>query len=77
MDLGMAEAAEYEELIRRLVSVHKHCGEAVNWHDVIEMQAPPEPDRLSTNEEEARHAQITYKPSFWDKILKREPSEMN
>ena len=61
----------YENYIERLVSVHKDCSEQISWHDIKSTPPPVEPQKQSTNRENAKRKLDTFKPGIFDKLLKQ------
>lgn len=70
-DAAQAEVAEFESYLEVLVSVHKDCGDNWNWQRIANSKQPAEPKPATGAEDEARIALATYRPSFFDKLLRR------
>jgi len=71
------EQAEYEVEVHEneieiIQSIHKECSARIDWEKISKSVEPKTPINLKSNEESARLKADNYKPSFIDKILKRE-----
>lgn len=71
------EQAAYEVEVHNnnidlIQSVHKECGEPVNWDSLADKSEPEKPKRQQKRVEKARIIEKSYKPGFIDKIFKRE-----
>ncbi|MBX3049617.1 MAG: hypothetical protein KIT46_11310 [Anaerolineales bacterium] len=64
------EVAEYENYIELLQTLHKECSESVDW-EKIEADPPAKPVSSSQFAELAEAELKNYKPSFFDRILRR------
>lgn len=65
----------YENQLQVLLSVHKECGEKVDWMAIASVPEPQEPKKVNIAEDAARRAENEYKPGFLDRTLKREGSK--
>jgi hypothetical protein len=63
------EAAEYENYISMLVSLHHDCTERWDWRAVAAAPPPAEPMKANPEEVAARAALANYVPGFFDKLL--------
>ncbi|WP_432217796.1 hypothetical protein ACREYJ_24595 [Pseudomonas kribbensis] len=66
------EVEVYENHIELLLSVHKDCGEQINWGEFVSQPAPIKPVELNTHEIHAREKHSSYKPGFIVRTLKLE-----
>jgi hypothetical protein len=64
------EVEVYENQIELLSSVHKDCGDSVDWHKIASTQAPVKPEYQNTLESAAEEKWRTYTPGFFDKLFK-------
>lgn len=62
----------YENHIQVLLSVHKECGDSVDWQSMASVQPPSEPARSRKNEKRARKALDNFKPGIFVRALRRE-----
>lgn len=66
------EVEVYENHIDLLLSVHKDCGEIIDWSEFANQLPPIKPEALNTHENQARAKQSSYKPGFFARTLKLE-----
>lgn len=66
------EVEVYENHIDLLLSVHKDCGERIDWSEFANQPPPIKPEALNTHENQARAKQSSYKPGFFARTLKLE-----
>lgn len=70
-DAAEYDVAVYQNLIEVLQSVHRDCGEAVNWHELGKLPEPTAPKEQQEHEQVASRALAQYKPGWFDKLLRR------
>jgi hypothetical protein len=63
------EAAEFQNYLDLLVSLHKDCGEAWDWEMHRSAPQPPAPQPSNRNELIATEALRTYVPGFFEKLF--------
>jgi len=63
------EVSRFENYLDLLVSVHKECGEAWDWHALANMGPPRPPERAAQHEAAAVAALDKYRPSFLEKLF--------
>lgn len=73
LDRAAYEVEVYENLIERLLSVHKDGAHAVDWAAIVAKQAPAAPVRSTAHEDRAREALERYQASILDRLLRRVP----
>lgn len=66
------EVEVYENHIDLLLSVHKDCGERIDWSEFANQPPPLKPVAVNTHENQARAKQSGYKPGFIARTLKLE-----
>lgn len=66
------EVEVYENHIDLLLSVHKDCGERIDWSEFANQPPPIKPAALNAHENQARAKQASYKPGFITRTLKLE-----
>lgn len=66
------EVEVYENHIDLLLSVHKDCGEEIDWSEFANQPPPIKPAALNTHENKARAKQSGYRPGFIARTLKLE-----
>jgi hypothetical protein len=66
------EVELYENSIEIIQSVHKECGERINWKEISASPEPDKPENTKKHESAAIFAANSYKPGLIDRILKRE-----
>ncbi|MCL4263370.1 MAG: hypothetical protein KJ069_09150 [Anaerolineae bacterium] len=71
LERSVYEVQVYENHIDLLLSVHKECGEPIDWETISKSSPPTKPDESKTYEESAQAKLDGYKPSIFDKVLKR------
>lgn len=69
------EVEVYENHIDLLLSVHKDCGEEVDWSEFANQPPPIKPAALNTHENKARAEQSGYRPGFIARTLKLEAKQ--
>lgn len=63
------EVSEYENRVELLQSIHKECGAAIDWKQLLETQPPREPDVITSAEEAARANMAKYRPGMIDRAF--------
>src|ERR1043166_5554634 len=66
-----AEVEEFNERVQHLTSIHHTVGEEMDWRELAQRAAPPEPKKHSRWETEALRAKNDFKPTFWQRIFNR------
>ena len=66
------EVEVYENLIDVLLSVHKECGEEIDWQSFVDRAEPVKPAFADTSETHAKAQEQTYKPGFFARLFKLE-----
>jgi len=66
------EVSVHENLVDRLVTLHRDCGPTINWTNLETAPEPVAPELQRTSEREAQEALARYKPGLLDKLLRRE-----
>lgn len=66
------EVEEYENYIEMLKSVHKECTKPINWQKEANTPPPFEPGTMGPEEKLATQRLNEYKPSFLDRLFKKE-----
>lgn len=66
------EVEVYENHIEVIQSVHKECGNPVDWASIANTPEPQKPVKLTKNEKKAKTNLETYKPNFIDKLFRKE-----
>jgi hypothetical protein len=69
------EVAYFENRVERLVSFHTESRPPVDWQEIAEELPPSAPSQGAFAERFAREALEGYRPSFLDKVLKREDTK--
>lgn len=64
------EVDEYENHIEVIQSLHKECGDPVDWEFIASSREPEKPINTKSRERAAQHAYENYKPGFIDRIFK-------
>jgi hypothetical protein len=64
-----SEAANYQQGISRLTSLHMDCARSVDWGEVKSTVEPEKPVLRHENEEGARHRLVGYSPSFFQRMF--------
>lgn len=67
----------YENRIDCLLSIHKDCGDTWDWETIKLSPPPTQPQRLNTNEKNAKTELNEFKPSLCDKLFRRVESKRN
>ena len=70
------EVEVYENLIERLTTVHKESVDEYDWHGIASEAPPIQPTKSNELESKAEKAHADYKPSFFDKLLKRKEKKV-
>lgn len=65
------EVSEFENHINGLISSYKQCGKVWNWSKILSSKPPAKPSKLYAHENAAKDKLNEYKPSFFDKLLRR------
>jgi hypothetical protein len=66
------EVEVYENQIDVLLSVHKECGEEIDWHSFVGRAEPVEPSSEGTREAHAKSREQSYTPGFFARLFKLE-----
>ncbi len=66
------EVEEFENYIDRITSIHTHNPAKLDWNEISLREKPKEPQFSNANEEKTQQIISNYKPSFFDKVFKRE-----
>lgn len=66
------EVEVYENQIDVLLSVHKECGEEIDWHSFVERAEPVKPAFAGTREAHAKSLEQIYAPGFFARLFKLE-----
>ena len=74
LERAALEVDAYENHIDLISSVHRECGEAMDWESLSRASEPPAPTRTSTLEREAQDALFSYAPGFFDRLFGRAES---
>lgn len=72
MEQAQHEVEVYENQIDVLLSVHKECGEEIDWESFINRVEPVQPQRIDSAESAAKELLQTYKPGLFARLLKLE-----
>ena len=70
--LNQLEVEEFENTIEMLKSVHTECSKPIDWHKEANTPPPFEPGTVGPNEQSAVRRLEEYRPSFFDRLLKKE-----
>lgn len=65
------EVEVFENTVELLRSVHKDCGDEIDWKKSLQAPKPTPPSRDDKAESAARRSVDGYRPSFLDKLFKR------
>lgn len=65
------EVEEYENRLEQLLSIHQDVGPTLDWTRIAEKSPPSKPVRLSIAEAQASEALANYRPSVFDKLLRK------
>jgi hypothetical protein len=65
------EVDQHENLLERITTVHRDCGQVWNWQEIAATPPPPNPIENKTREETSRRKLDDYKPSWFDKLFRR------
>ncbi|MCK4830181.1 hypothetical protein KA005_81435, partial [bacterium] len=68
---AVLEVDEFLNYIDVISSIHKDCGFVWDWEEVWRSKSPAEPDKVNRRQLGAQQRIDSYKPSFFDKLLKR------
>lgn len=66
---------EYETFVEAIKSIHTVCEEEFDWKKVNSEKEPFKKGSIGPNEKEAQKAIDNYKPSFFDKLTKKDDDE--
>ncbi|MBF8726835.1 hypothetical protein IR008_12085 [Pseudomonas putida] len=66
------EVEVYENHVEVLLSVHKGCGDAINWKSLLNGAEPREPQQDAVSEAAANRALESYSPNFLARFFKLE-----
>src|SRR5687768_16495948 len=62
--------------LKKSRSVHRDCGEKVDWGAIRHSGPPEAPQRSSRNESAATLALEAFRPSFFQKLFKKDEAEV-
>jgi hypothetical protein len=69
--------AKYQAYLEQITSLHRASSSTpVNWSSVAREAAPSKPRRSNDREVEARQAHRRYRPSFLDRLLRRQEKQL-
>ncbi|MBY8045365.1 hypothetical protein KW482_01290 [Vibrio fluvialis] len=71
------EVEAFENYVEIVQSMHKECGDEINWHQISVSNEPTKPTCSNMLENEATRQKEAYKPSFIDKLFKRVDSKLS
>lgn len=66
------EVDVYENHLEVLLSLHKECGEAINWGRLLSRKEPDPPQKIDRFEQAATQGLTAYRPNFWSRVFKLE-----
>ncbi|MBN0979737.1 hypothetical protein B7453_19750 [Pseudomonas sp. IB20] len=64
------EVDVYENHLEVLLSMHKECGETINWGRLLSKLEPKSPQKNDRFEQEAVQDVRDYRPGFWSRLFK-------
>jgi hypothetical protein len=64
-------ASQYEQHVRRLITLHHECGKDWDWTIYANAPAPEEPQPSSAKQLAAQAAIDAYSPGFFDRLFRR------
>ena len=67
---------EWNEYVYNIQSLHKNCTEVANWNKIKNTHRPVEPLLQGDNETYATQKLNTFKPSFFDKLMRTETKKV-
>ena len=70
------EVDVYENYLEVLLSMHKECGEEVNWRQMRSKPEPTAPQLSDLLEKAAFEKYARYSPNFWGRLLKLETRQL-
>ncbi|EEW10058.1 hypothetical protein [Vibrio mimicus] len=70
------EVEVFENYIEIIQSMHKECGDEIDWHSVLVSKEPAKPPFFNRLEIHAVNQKEKYKPSFIDRLFKRVESKI-
>ncbi len=62
---------EYQELLERVVSVHKECDAFVDWSSISALPAPFNPPEVGPNQLRAQQEYESFRPNFMEKLFNK------
>jgi hypothetical protein len=68
---ALQEMACFVSLLARLTSIHRECGERVDWRKLKNAPSPAQPQHSRQGEQAAQHALSSYQPSWLDRLIGR------
>ena len=71
-ELAKYEVAVFENQVELVQSIHKECDEDVDWSSIRNSQPPFQQGEAGPKEIEARRNYENYKPSFFQRLFKKE-----
>ena len=71
------EVREFENRIELLMSVHKEVSDSIDWDRLANLPEPPKPQLSNENREREQDNFESFKPSFFDKLLKRTEKKLD
>ncbi|MGY3571998.1 hypothetical protein [Vibrio paucivorans] len=71
------EVEIFENYIEVVQSMHKDCGDEIDWHQVALSDEPTKPEFSNMLENEASKLKDAYKPSLIDKLFKRVDTKLS
>ena len=77
MELAQYEVAVYENQLELIQSIHKECDEDVEWQSIRNSQPPFQQGEVGPKEVEARRNRENYKPTFFERLFKKEEKTYN
>lgn len=72
LERAQYEVSEYENKVELLQSIHKECGETLNWKQLLESKQPVKPEYSRKTEGAANAKLVKYHPNFIDRIFSLE-----
>jgi len=72
LERAQYEVSEHENKVELLQSIHKECGETLNWKQLLESKQPVKPEYSPKTEESAKAKLAKYRPNFIDRTFSLE-----
>mgnify|MGYP003601152392 CR=1 FL=1 len=69
------EVDVYDNQIEVLLSVHKECGDEIDWSSFINRAEPVQPQLADNFEVEAKQIELAYRPNFFARVFKQESKQ--